>query len=140
MTRVGRVAYLRAFSRVIPSHSMFHRMLLEIPDTFSSFCSTPPQTTPDSLLLTGIRGALAPLRQQGCCLAVWLNQLLSQVLSPSPASTSAVSTRRSTTLRGETASTSRMTLPPKSQPPRTPTVFSSKRQPAIARSKNHQVW
>ena len=34
---------------------MFHRTLLDMPDTFSSFCSTPPQTTPDSLLLTRIK-------------------------------------------------------------------------------------
>ena len=38
------------------------------------------------------------------------------------------------TPRGETASTSRMTLPPQSQPPRTSTVFISKQQPAAARS------
>ena len=35
---------------------MFHITLLDMPDTFSSFCSSPPQTTPSSLLLTGIRG------------------------------------------------------------------------------------
>ena len=51
---MGRVAYLRAFLKVIPSHSMFHRTLLDMPDTLTSFCSTPPQTTPN-LLLTGIR-------------------------------------------------------------------------------------
>ena len=28
------------------SHSMFHRTLLGVPDTFSSFCSSPQQTTP----------------------------------------------------------------------------------------------
>ena len=51
------------------------------------------------------------LRQEDCCLAIWLNALLSQVLSPRPASTSAAGTRRSTTPRGGTASTSRtMTL------------------------------
>ena len=33
---------------------MFHRTLLDMPDTSTSFCSTPPQTTPYSLL-TGIR-------------------------------------------------------------------------------------
>ena len=46
---------MRAFLKVIPSHSMFYKTLLDMSDTFSSFCSTPPQTTPDSLLLTGIR-------------------------------------------------------------------------------------
>ena len=34
---------------------MFHRTLLGVPDTFSSFCSSPPQTTPTSRPLTGIR-------------------------------------------------------------------------------------
>ena len=64
-----------------------------------------------------------PLRQEGCCLAIWPTPLLIQVMSPRPASTSAVSTRRSTTHRGETAPTSRMALPPQSQPPKTPMVF-----------------
>ena len=44
-----------AHSKVIPSHSMFHRTLLGVPDTFSSFCSSPPQTTPTSRQLPGIR-------------------------------------------------------------------------------------
>ena len=44
-----------ARSKVIPSHSMFHKTLLGVPDTFSSFCSSPPQTTPTSRPLTGIR-------------------------------------------------------------------------------------
>ena len=48
---LGRVAYLRAFLEVIPSHSMFHRSLLDMLDPFPSFCSTPL----NSLLLTGIR-------------------------------------------------------------------------------------
>ena len=34
---------------------MFHRPLFDMPDPFPSFCSTPPQPTPNSLLLTGIR-------------------------------------------------------------------------------------
>ena len=36
---------------------MFHRPFLGMPDPFTSFCSTPPQTTPNSLL-TGIRRTL----------------------------------------------------------------------------------
>ena len=36
-------------------HNMFHRPLLDVPDPFPSFCSTPPPTTPTSLLMTGIR-------------------------------------------------------------------------------------
>ena len=39
----------------ISAHSMFHRTLVGVPDTFSSLCSSPPQTTPTSLPLTGIR-------------------------------------------------------------------------------------
>ena len=79
------------------------------------------------------------LRQEDCSLAIWLNQLLSQVISPRPASTSTVNTRRSTTPRGKTASTSRTTtLPLQPQPPITPTVFISKRQPTVARSE-HQA-
>ena len=45
----------RCASRITASHSMFHRTLLGVPDTFSSFCSSPPQTTPTSRPLTGIR-------------------------------------------------------------------------------------
>ena len=44
-----------AHSKVIPSHSMFHKTLLGVPDTFSSFCSSPPQMTPTSRPLTGIK-------------------------------------------------------------------------------------
>ena len=38
-----------------PSRSMFHKTLLGVPDTFSSFCSSPLRTTPTSRPLTGIR-------------------------------------------------------------------------------------
>ena len=38
-----------------PSRSMLHKTLLGVPDTFSSFGSSPPQTTPTSRPLTGIR-------------------------------------------------------------------------------------
>ena len=38
-----------------PSSQMFHSTLLGVPDTFSSFCSSPPQTTPTTRPLTGIR-------------------------------------------------------------------------------------
>ena len=38
-----------------PSRSMFHKTLLGVPDTFSSFGSSPHQTTPTSRPLTGIR-------------------------------------------------------------------------------------
>ena len=34
---------------------MFHRPHLDVPDPFSSFCSTPPPTTQTSLFMTGIR-------------------------------------------------------------------------------------
>ena len=73
---------------------------------FHHLCSTPPPSTSTALPMTGIRRLPLPplpllpalLRQEDCCLAIWLIQLLSQVMSPRPASTSAVSTRRSTTL------------------------------------------
>ena len=54
-TWLGRVARLRACLQVIHSHSMFHRPLLDVPDPLPSFCSTPPQSTPNSLLMTGTR-------------------------------------------------------------------------------------
>ena len=56
---------------------MFHRTLLDMPDTFSSFCSTPPQTTPGSLLLIGNRRPSCATPPGGC-LAIWLNHLLAQ--------------------------------------------------------------
>ena len=72
-------------------------------------------------------------------LALWQAPLRTQVMSPCPASTSQYP-RRSITPRGGTASTSTTTTSPQqSQPLRTPTVFSSKRQPAVARSKYQQV-
>ena len=47
--------HLLRILRVIHSHSMFHRPLLDVPDPFPSFCSTPPPSTPNSLPMTGIR-------------------------------------------------------------------------------------
>ena len=67
---------------------------------FHHVCSTPPSSTPNSLPMTGIRRP--SLRYSARRIAVWpswLNQLLSQVMSPRLASTSAVSTRRSTPRR-----------------------------------------
>ena len=52
-------------------------------------------------------------------MAIWLNHLLQKGMSRRPASTSAVSTRRSITPPGGTASTSRMTSPPQSPRPLT---------------------
>ena len=110
-----------AHSKVIPSHRLFHETFLGVPDTFSSFCSSPPQTTPTSRPQIGIRSALCHFTRR-------------RITSPSLASTSAASTRRSVTPRGETASTVRRTLPTQSQPPRTSTVFRCEWQPAVARS------
>ena len=45
----------RAPSKVIPSHSMSHRPLFDVPDPLPSFCSTPPPSTPNSLLMTRIK-------------------------------------------------------------------------------------
>ena len=55
------------------------------------------------------------LRAEGCCLALWPNTTLSQVMSPTPGSKSAVSTLRSSTRLMSTASTPRVTIPPQSQ-------------------------
>ena len=129
-----------AHSTIISSHSMFHRTLLGVLDTFSSSCSLFSQTTPTPRLLTGI-SSTSPLllRLKKDSLAIWLHHFLTQVRSPSLVSTSAVSTRLSITARGETASTSRMALPPQPQLPRTSTVFISKRQPSVARSMYQRV-
>ena len=117
---------------------MCHRPLIDVPD-FSSFCSTPPPPKTTSHLLTGTRQTTSATPRGGLLfgpLALWPNTTLSQVMSPTPGSKSAVSTLRSTTPLMSTASTPRVTMPPQSQPPRTLTVFSSKRQPAVANRKN----
>ena len=104
-----------------------------------------------------LRGALtesgkpqAILRAEGCCLALWPNTTLSQVMSPTPRSKSAVRTLRSTTPPMSTASAPRVTIPPQSQLPRILTVFSSQRQPAAASivlnkhretvAMTHEMW
>ena len=110
----------------------------DVPETFSSFFSSPPRTTPTTRPLTGIRSTPVRLRWKEDSFATWLNHFLTQVMSPTLASTTAVSTRRSSTPRGKTASTSRLT-PPQSQLLRTPTVFGSHRQPSVARSKCQRV-
>ena len=102
------------------THSMFHPPLLDLPDPFASFCSTPQQTTPNSLLLTGIRGALHLL---GCCLAIF-----------------EVSSEHTPVNYPSRRNSFNITLPPQSQPPKTPMVYTSKRQPAVVRSPYQQVW
>ena len=98
-------------SKIISSHSMLHRTRLDVPDTFSPFCSPLPQTTPTSRPLTGIRSPTCATSQEGR-----QSGHLAETLphtgheSPGLASTSAVSTRRSITPRGETASASRTTV------------------------------
>ena len=68
----------------------------------------------------------APLRTEDFSLAAWSNLHCSQVMSPRPASTSAVSSRRSTTNRGETASTpATTTSQPQSQPPKVEVDFTT---------------
>ena len=54
-----------ANSKIISYHSMFHRTLLGVPDTFSSFCSSLPQTTPTSRPLTGIRSTSCATSLEG---------------------------------------------------------------------------
>ena len=56
MTQVtGVVSCLVAHLKNTPSHSMFHKTLVGVPDTISSFCSSPSQTAPTTRPLTGIR-------------------------------------------------------------------------------------
>ena len=108
-------------SKKSSTHSMFHRPLIPRrawPISIILFPRPSPSTS-TALPMTGSRRTLPViLRQKDCGLAIWLNQLLSHFLSPRPASTSAVSTSRSSAPRGETASTLRTTtLPPQPQPP-----------------------
>ena len=44
----------------------FHKTLLGVPDTFSSFCFSPPQTTPTFRPLTGIRSTPCATSPRGC--------------------------------------------------------------------------
>ena len=102
-----------------------------MPDPFPSLCFTPPPTTPYSLLLTGVR--------RNPCATPPGGMLFGHPAESSPHTcyepkTCIDASSEQSPPRGETASTSRMTLPPQSQPLRTPTVFISKRQPAEARS------
>ena len=60
----------RCASKITPPHSMFHKTLLGVPDTFSSFCSAPSETTPTTRPVTGSRSTLGATslegRQSGC--------------------------------------------------------------------------
>ena len=116
---------------------MLYRLLRDIPD-FSSFCSTPPTAT--LLQFCWLESEHTPvlLSFRRCSLAIWPT-LLTQDMSPTSASTSAVSTRWSITPRERTASTSRMTWRPQSRPLRIPMVFLSDQQPAVASSPHQQM-
>ena len=91
-----------AHSKVIPSHSMFHRTLLGVPDTFSSFCSSHPQTTPTSRRRGMWRGSEAA---HGMCACVGVG---SSLLGQKKTSTylkkcnNGTATRRPMTLRKQT--------------------------------------
>ena len=56
---------LLAHSNIISSQSMFHRTLLGVPDTFSSFCSWAPHTAPTSRPLTALCATSLEGRQSG---------------------------------------------------------------------------
>ena len=103
--------------KIISSHSMFRMTLF-------------PHRHRRQPLATCLEGT-----QSG----YWLTHFSTQVMSPSPGSTSAVSTRRSITPGRETVSTSRMSSPPQSQLPKTSRVFFSNRQPAVAGSLYQQM-
>ena len=53
-------------------------LLLDVPDPFPSFCSTSPLSTPNWNQET----PPVPLRQEDCCLAIRLNQLLAHLKWP----------------------------------------------------------
>ena len=98
-----------------PTRNMCNRPLLDVPDPFPSFSfhTTSVYDLNQEILL----------RHSARRITVWpsgrIHSLLSQVMSPRPASTSAVSARRSTTPRGEPAPTpTTTTSPPQSQPPK----------------------
>ena len=67
-----QVTGVRCASQITASHSMFHKTLLGVPDTFSTFCSSPSQTAPTTRPLTGIRStpcATSPEGRQSLYLA-----------------------------------------------------------------------
>ena len=107
-------------SQTAPRHALFH-------------------ATADDTYFTATDGNHenpAPLRQQGC-LAIWPNHLLTQVMSPSLASTSAVNTRRSITPPGGTSSTSSTTtLPQQSQQ----AAASGSPQPVTSQCGKPMAW
>ena len=55
----------RRASKITPPHSMFHKTLLDVPDTFSSLFSSPSQTTPTTRPLTGIRSTPCATSPEG---------------------------------------------------------------------------
>ena len=141
VTWLGRVAYLRAFFKVIRSYSIFHRPLLDLPDPFPTVCSAPPPSTLNSLLMTGIRrpscatppgrilfGHLTesfPLTGHESKICIDVSSEHTPINYPSRSNSFNIENNDLAT----TVAASE----------RTPTVFISKRQPAVALSLYQQV-
>ena len=121
-TRVGsRLKFLR--------RTCWDESLLGAP-SFSSFCSTPPLTwTPSRETLTGIRPTTSATSPWGGQSGPLADPAPNTCSSPSSASTSAVSTRRTISRPEEAAPTLVMTWRPPPQPPRVSTI-NGKWQPA----------
>ena len=138
--RVAHAGSHRNTSHAHPCGSCFTKHFSAYLSPSHHSVSSPPQTTLRSTTADWNRECLlCPFAGREGSLIIWLKHFLTQVMVQNPASTLTVSSRRSITPSRKTASTSRMTLPPQSQPPRTSTVFISKRQPAVARSTHQQV-
>ena len=90
---------------------MFHRPLLDVPDPYPSFCSTPPPTSQTPLSMTGIKRSPCATPHGGWQFDRLVEHNPLTGYEPKTCiEVRRVSTRRSTTSRGETAST-RATTP-----------------------------
>ena len=129
-----------AHSQKSSTHSMFHRPLLDVPHPCPSFCSTPPPSTPNSLFMDGIR--------RPSCATPPGRLLFGQLAESTPLTgfepetcidVSSEHTPINYPSRRDSFNIENNDLTTTvAAPEKTPTVFSSKRQPAAARSTH--VW
>ena len=119
------------------SHNMFHRPLLDVPDPFPSY-STPPPSTPTALSMTGIRKSPCATPHGGLLFGHLAES--TPLTGYEPKTCIDVSSMRApfNTSRRKQLQHRAQRPYQQSQPPKTPMVFNSKRQPTVARSK--QVW
>ena len=129
----------RCASQIIPSYSMFHKTPLGVPDT-SSFCSSPPPTTPTTRPLIGIRRTPCAASLEGRQPGYLAETLPHKGYEPNTCIDVSSEHTPIKNPRGETASTSRMALPPQSQPLIPLTVFMSIRQPAVVPASEVNPW